>query len=85
VSATGERIVAQGVEYRGEVTRCWSRWDTGAVTWEDTRTVWSGGPTGLQYASIWHVGSGRGGGPPPGVNMVDVAPLERVDREAPPG
>lgn len=83
MSAHGARIVAQGVEYRGEVTRCWSRWDTGAVTWEDTMPVPYTGPTGLQGFSYWFLGSGRGGGPPAHVKMIDTATLERVGREAP--
>lgn len=84
MSDPGRRIVAQGVEYRGEVMRTWSRWDTGAVTWEDTKAVPCASPTGLQGFAFLFLGSGRGGGPPRHVKMVETAPLlERVGREAP--
>jgi hypothetical protein len=73
------------VEYRGEVTRTWSRWETGVVTWEDTQRVPCTSSTGLQGFGFWVLGSGSGYDPPPGVKMVETAPLLERVRRTPPG
>lgn len=82
MSAPGERIVAQGVEYIGAKTRRWSRWDSGAVTWAETVTVWSMNRAGMWYASICYVSTGSGGGPPEHVKMTETAPIDRAIRAA---
>jgi hypothetical protein len=85
MTAPGARVVAQGCRYLGDgVTRTWSRWSGGRHewTWEDTRLVYLISLGGGTYGSAELVGSGVGG-PPRGVKMVDVAPRERVDRDAP--
>ncbi len=83
MTAPGARVVAQGVEYRGATTRTWSRWNTGAVTWEDTTTITTIGPGGMAYTSFLYIGAGRADAPPAHVVMVDTAPLERVNRATP--
>jgi hypothetical protein len=79
---TGPTITHQGIEYIGEVTRCWSRWTDGRVTHQDTRTVWREvrlGDRVMQMPTYEFVGIGMDERlrPPPGLKWIDTVAVRR--------